>query len=259
MKKKTRRYLLCIAIVVVSGVVRLPLEAGLEDQMTEAGFREGAPGLELREELGQMGFVAAFGGLRSLVASILDLWAFVAFTDDEWGEVDSRYSIICRLQPKVEKYWELASWHMAYNAVAYYERSETATDSMRLAVRTKLMESYKDKGISYLERGLVFLPDSGKLHLSMASIHKDRRPNPAIAAHHYLRAFECQGLGHLERAHAHELVKFSEREAWEQAYSILKRHYDSGGRDRTLSVLRDLRVLEDRLQIPVVLRIPETP
>lgn len=256
--KRRKPILLALVIIVITGVVRLPLEAGLERELTDRRFREGTPGLDLREQLGQMGFVAAFGGFRSLVASMLDMLAFISFGDNEWGEVDSRYSLICRLQPRMAKYWELASWHMAYNAVAYYQHPKPETEQIRKAVKDQLIAGYIEKGKSYLEQGLVFIPENEKFHIELAEIYRKRDPAPPKAAQHYLEAFKLGKRPNLERAYAYELVKCSEPHRWRKAYDILKRHYDLGDDSRTASVIRDLKVLERRLHIPIILRIPES-
>ncbi len=249
--------LLALAIIVTSGVLRLPLEARLEKQLTEHHFREGTPGLDMREQLGQMGFVAAFGGFRSLVASMLDMLAYISFSNSEWGEVDRNYALICRLQPRMEKYWELASWHMAYNAVSYYKNSNPATEQIRQAVKDSLVSDYIERGKSYLQQGLVFLPENANFHRDLAHIFRDKDPNPPKAAEHYRKAFELSQRAHLERNYAYELVKCSEPNRWREAYEILKRHYDLGDRHRSASVIRDLKILEKRLHIPVILRIEE--
>ncbi len=67
------------------------------------------------------------GGLRSLVASITYLEAYTAFEDVDWGQVDLLMTLTTRLRDPLTTptYWEKeASWHMAYNAAAYYEQDK---------------------------------------------------------------------------------------------------------------------------------------
>jgi hypothetical protein len=47
------------------------------------------------------------------------------------------------------------------------------------------------------------------------------------------------------------MVHLGDRASWEQAYEILKRYYDMDPRYRAMaSILRDLPILEERLDIP---------
>ncbi len=253
--KGRRPILLALAVILITGAARIPLEARIEQDLIDNRFRDGTPGLELREQLGQMGFVAAFGGFRSLVASVLDMLAFVSYSNQEWGEVDSRYALICRLQPRLIKYWDLASWHMAYNAVAYYTHRNPATEHLRQAVKDRLVAGYVERGKEYLEQGLTFVPEAGELHTRLAEIYRKLDPNPPKAAEHYLQAYQHSGSEHLERAYAYELVKCSERSRWEKAYEVLCRHLKDAS--NPLSLTRDLKNLEERLQIPFMLRVSE--
>ena len=51
-------------------------------------------------------------------------------------------------------------------------------------------------------------------------------------------------------------VKLGDRASWEKAYEILKRYYDKGKPyNRMERILRELPVLEERLNIPVGNRI----
>jgi len=254
--RSRKQILIALAIISVAGIIRLPVEAKLEAEIRGLHFREGAPDLALRDQLSQMQFVAALGGFRSLVASGLDIRTYLTLADKDWGELEALSNLTTTLQPRVEKYWDMASWHMAFNATSHYQNNVPDSE-IRLAIRNQLVSSYTDKGKAFLKKGLTYLPDSGELHLALANLYRSKDPNPPEAAKHFRRAFECKGNPPLERAYAHELVKCSEPERWQTAYDILKRYYDQGERSRTPSGIRDLKVLEERLNIPFPLRIRE--
>lgn len=87
-----------------------------------------------------------------------------------------------------------------------------------------------------------------------------RQPDPTLAAKYFLEAHKNGARSIYERMGAYELVKLGDRDSWERAYEILKRHYDTDPRCRTMgSVLRDLPILEERLNIPVSQRIRPAP
>lgn len=241
--------ILVLSLLVVFGLAKLPLENKLTGTLKQQNLLDARLDLSMRESLGQMGFTASLGGLRSLIASISYLQAYVAFENLDWGTVDSLMTLTTRLQPDEPTYWEDASWHMAYNAASSYLRSE----ELRSAIRNKLFRDHVQRGITILEEGLRYLPDNPRLLMRLGDIYHDRKPDPRLAAEAYLNAYAHGAKSFYERMGAYELVKLSDRASWEKAYSILKRYYDNGA--RYASIMRDLPVLEAKLGVPVEKRI----
>ncbi|MEI6537295.1 MAG: hypothetical protein WCN98_18275, partial [Verrucomicrobiaceae bacterium] len=114
------RKLAAFALLAAAGMAKLPLEQRLSDDLHAKSLLEDPVGVDMRESLGQMGFAASLGGLRSLVASITYLQAYSAFEDVDWGKVDSLMTMTTRLQPREPTYWDEASWHQAWNAASHY-------------------------------------------------------------------------------------------------------------------------------------------
>lgn len=241
--------MLVLALLVVIGLAKLPLEDKLTATLKEQKLLDAGLDLSMRESLGQMGFAASLGGLRSLIASLSYLQAYVAFENLEWGTVDSLMTLTTRLQPDEPTYWEDASWHMAYNAASNYLRNE----ELRSAIRNKLFRDHVERGITILEEGLRYLPDNPRLLMRLGDIYRDRKPDPRRAAEAYLNAYAHGAKSFYERMGAYELVKLSDRASSEKAYAILKRYYDNGA--RYASIMRDLPVLEVKLGVPAEKRI----
>lgn len=239
-----------LALLILIGLAKLPLENRLTATLKEQKLLDAGVDLSMRESLGQMGFAASLGGLRSLIASITYLQAYTAFENIDWGTVDSLMTLTTRLQPYEPIYWEDASWHMAYNAATHYMHKE----ELRSAIRNKLYRDHVLKGIAILEEGLRYLPDNPRLLCRLGDIYHERKPDPRLAAECYLNAYAHGAKSFYERMGAYELVKLNDRESWEKAYAILKRYYDHGS--RYASIMRDLPVLEAKLGIPEEQRIP---
>lgn len=240
-----------LAMLILIGLCKLPLENRLTATLKEQKLLDTGVDLSMRESLGQMGFAASLGGLRSLIASITYLQAYTAFENIEWGTVDSLMTLTTRLQPYEPTYWEDASWHMAYNAATHYMRKE----ELRSAIRNKLFRDHVLRGIAILEEGLRYLPNDPRLLSRLGDIYHDRKPDPRLAAECYLKAYENGAKSFYERMGAYELVKLNDRASWEKAYTILKRYYDKGA--RYASILRDLPDLEAKLGVPADRRIPQ--
>ncbi len=241
-----------ILFLVAFGVAKGPLEDRLTVSLRSQGLQLAPPELGWQENFGQM-MLAMLGGLRSVVASITYMQAYTAgFDERDWGGADTLMTFTTRLQPNEPIYWDEASWFMAFNAASYYQRNT----NLRFAIRNELFKKHVDRGIEILEEGLRYNPDDPLLLSRLGEIYKERKPDPRLAARYLLAAYKNGASGFYERAAAYQMVQLSDRSSWEKAYEILKRYYDSDKRFQSMaSILRDLPVLEQRLNIPVKDRI----
>lgn len=246
-----KRHIAAGLLLVVAGIVKLPFEERFSEELREKGLLQTPVGMDTRESLGQMGFAASLGGLRSLVASITYLQAYTAFEDTDWGRVDSLMAVTTRLQPREVSYWDEASWHQAYNAASFYQRD----DSIRAALRSKLFRDHVERGVEILREGLRFLPEHPKLLVKLGTIHADRQQQPRKAAEAFLLAYKNGANSFIERRAAYELFKLNERETDRQSYEILKRYYDQGMKMKNTTIMNILPVLEERLGIPPEQRV----
>jgi hypothetical protein len=79
------RALVVIVGLLLFGIARVPLEQRLAAEHRRSNFRVVNFDLDLREQLGQLGFVAALSGFRSLVADALFIQAHVAWEQTAVG------------------------------------------------------------------------------------------------------------------------------------------------------------------------------
>lgn len=246
-----KRKLAALAVLGAFGLLKLPLEQQVTESLRQSGALSKPVDLGLRENLGQMGFAAALGGLRSLVASVTYLQAYTEFENVNWGKVDSLFQLTTRLQPNYENYWDEASWHMAFNAASSHAQDTTLAP----VVRHKLYRDHVQRGIDILHEGLRFLPESGKLWVRLGDIYARRSLEPKQAAQCYLRGFTHGALPVYERLAAYEFFKAGDDESLRTAYGILQRSYRQGV--RTPAVIRHLKLLEEKFAVPSGERIPE--
>ena len=84
------RLLLSLLLLFGFGAAKLPIEHKLstQDRSASGGHLRGvAFDLDLREQVGQFGFIAALSGFRSIVADVLFIQAHVAWEQTHWGRV----------------------------------------------------------------------------------------------------------------------------------------------------------------------------
>ena len=134
------RVVFAFALLLIFGVIKLPAERALALQHRQVSVSEIAD-LDLRERIGQLGFVAALSGFR----------AVVAWERTEWGRVLFLFRQVTTLQPHVPLFWDMAAWHMAWNASA---AAMNDSSQPRLALRVKAQREYFALGNDFLERGI---------------------------------------------------------------------------------------------------------
>src|SRR5436189_5770389 len=110
------RALVALAVLIALGALRLPIERDLAALHRQEHFRGVEFNLDLREKLGQLGFIAALSGFRAIVADALFIQAHVAWERTEWGRILLLFRHITTLQPRVLLFWDAPAWHMAWNA-----------------------------------------------------------------------------------------------------------------------------------------------
>lgn len=238
--------------VLLFGAARLPVEHALSNSHRDLHFRAVDFNLDLREQLGQLGFVAALSGFRSLVADALFIEAHVAWERTEWGRVLLLFRQVTTLQPRAILFWDMAAWHMAWNAstAAMNDRSQP-----RLALRVKAAREYFQLGKDFLERGIRNNPERPELYEALARLYRDKYEDHEHASEFFAKAAALPG-GHsyARRFAAYELAECPGRE--KEAYRDLRALYDCGDQERLPTLLRHLKELEIKLGIPPERRVP---
>jgi hypothetical protein len=244
-----------IAIVILAllafGAARLPFERALDEEHRTAFFRGAKLDLGLREQIGQGGFIAALSGFRSVVADLLWIQANTAWQNTEWGRMVVNFDAVTTLQPRVILFWEMAAWHMAWNA------SNWARDNPkqpREALRIKAQREYFELGRLYLERGIRNNPDKYVLYDRMGLLLRDKLKDHYGAYQAYAKAAEFPDAPSYEkRFAAYELSQVPGKE--KEAYEMLTKLYHMGEQERLPTLLTRIGELQEKLDIPQDQRI----
>src|SRR5205809_3496234 len=248
------RIAVVVLLVVLFGAMKLPAELALSATHRRLHFRavEFDPGL--REQIGQLGFVAALSGFRALVADVLFVQAHMAWERTEWGRLLFLFRQVTTLQPRALLFWDMAAWHMAWNASAAALRDPAQP---RLALRIKAQREYIQLGKDFLERGIKNNPDRPQLYEALARLYKEKYKNHERASEFFAKAAALLGAPSYERRFsAYELSYCEGRER--EAYDRLRRLYDKGEKERLPTLITRLKFLENKLGIPQDQRIPDT-
>src|SRR5437763_15524351 len=247
------RILLAFATLLAFGVMKLPAERAISLQHRQLQFAD-VVNLDLREKIGQLGFVAALSGFRAMLADFLFIQGHVAWERTDWGRVLFLFRQVTTLQPQVPLFWDMAAWHMAWNASA---AAMNGTSQPRLTLRVKAQRDYFALGKDFLERGITNNPDKPELYEALARLYHDKYNDRARASEFYGKAATLPGAHSYDRRFsAYELSYCEGRER--EAYERLRALYDEGNTERLPTLIKRLKFLEEKLTIPLEQRIPET-
>jgi hypothetical protein len=160
---------------------------------------------------------------------------------------------VTTLQPRGILFWDMAAWHMAWNAST---AAMNDPRQPRLALRMKTQREYFDLGRDFLERGIKNNPDQPQLYEALARLYRDKYYDHARAAEFFEKAADKPGApSYARRFAAYELSYCENREG--EAYDRLLQLYSAGEKERLPTLIKRLKFLEEKLNIPLDQRIPD--
>jgi tetratricopeptide (TPR) repeat protein len=127
-----------------------------------------------RDKIGQTSSAVALGGLRTLVATFLNIRAFSYFETKRWDELAETYDVIVDLAPQTPYYWETGGWHLAYNAASDY-RYDSTLPALR---RREAWQDSISRGRVFFERGVRTNPDDWEISAGLGRLLSD--PNKQL-------------------------------------------------------------------------------
>ena len=239
------------AMLLVFGAARAPVEQALTAEHQAAHFRGAELDLELRERIGQKAYIAALSGFRSLIADVLYIEAHTAWERTQWGRMAYLFNNVTTLQPRNLLFWDMAAWHMAWNA------SVAALDDQsqpREAIRRRNQRAYFELGREFLERGIRNNPDRYLLYERMAILLRDKYEDFCGAADYFLEAARFDDAPSYEaRFAAYAMAKCPGRER--EAYELLRRLWFDHPDERMPTMRTLIRELQLELGVPEQQRI----
>lgn len=253
--RKAGFWALIVGAVLVFGLVRLPLEKSLDASQRGVNLRTAKLDIGLREQIGQLSYAAALSGFRSLVAAFLWIDAHTAWEQTAWGRMAGLFQSVTSLQPRSLIYWDLSSWHMAWNAsIAARENPKEPSEFLRLRAERE----YHRLGREFLEQGIANNPDSYLLQERLGILLRDKFGDACAAAEAFSKAADLPGARpYIKRLAAYELAACPGRER--EAYERLREIYALGEEEHVPRVITLINELEETLAIPAHERLAPVP
>ena len=203
------------------GVCKLPWEIRMtrDQRMATLGF-SGPTAVAVREKLGQGLALAALGGFRGLAANALMLQAHGAWEEQQWVRVRSALETATLLQPRVALFWDLASWHLAWNAAVAAERYSGEPSETRRRIEAR---KWVDAGRQLLERGTRAVPEKALLFQRLGDLYWQRLGDYQAAAACYREALQKgDAPPYLERFVGYALDKAGDKQGALEYFRTLR-------------------------------------
>lgn len=243
--------LLGILVLIVWGVAKIPLESSHAAQLEAKRLGGFKPTASLRQLAGQAGFIAAFGGLRAAVADLVWIRAHSAWQDVQYGRMKLLFDLCTSLQPRRELFWDVASWHMAWNGSAYVEnpKADKETGARNEADRREKMLEFYRIGERYLMDGIENMPDSWVLYDRLGTLYRDKFKDPCKAWPAFAEAAKRPGrLDYVRRFAVYMMADCPGHE--QEAYEKLLALYHEGEKEWLPGLLVRIQTLARKLNIP---------
>lgn len=236
-------------LILAWGALKLPWEIRMtrEQRLATVGFA-GPTAVAVREKLGQGLVLAALGGFRGLAANALMLQAHGAWEEKQWVRVRSALEMATLLQPRVALFWDLASWHLAWNASVAVEQYSPEPNETRKRLEAR---KWVEAGRELLERGTRAVPEKALLFQRLGDLYWQRLSDYTAAADCYREALTKRDAPpYLERFVGYALEKSGDQEAALEYFRELRRSMgESPDPQRKPEVVeRKIRSLEEQIR-----------
>ncbi|MBI5396350.1 MAG: hypothetical protein HZA91_13725 [Verrucomicrobia bacterium] len=257
-----RTALLIVLVLALAAAVKAPFEASLAADRP-ALARSAGVNIKMREQIGQGLSLALLGGFRALVADLLWIAAHGAWEERRWFTMRQDFEAVTMLQPQAMFFWDLASWHLAWNAS---HAASTDPAEPRLAVRLRNQRLWIQAGRELLERGIANNPDRFELYEKLGWMLKQKIEDPCGAADAALAAVKrCQSWqrDYLQRLAGYWLEECAReknparlREAYDYWRDLWRREYSQRPREHWDTIDKNLSKRIQKLEAD--LAVPES-
>lgn len=257
--KTLGQLIIVLAALAGFGALKQPYEQRLHTELLENRLIPRPMKKIDKRELSQVAAAAVLGGMRSPIASIENLRAFVHFENLDWPKLEKSYQTITALQPHTTHYWDTGAWHLHTNASVHYKENKHLSPFRRSAMRKR----YIEKGSALLEEGIRQNPNNWRLHNALARLWSDfhKLPDLARAVKHYEDTLACDTLpaykrNQIARFTFYTMTRVPDRQ--QDAYQLGLDLFRQSKRNHTPNLVCCLFALQNALKIPEDKRLPDT-
>lgn len=242
-----------IAFVVVSLLVGLTLRP-LHDSVA-SDFHPGTLEIhfeDLEPALGEGFMLAFFGGLRSVLADLMWIQAYIYWEEKDIPKTESTLAIVTTLKPDSTYFWLNAARIIALDMPAWIFQQYDPRGIVPELVERRVRAEQAQIAIDFLEGAFRHLPNHPLILVEQGRLHYFGRSDPEAAAELYGKAALLPNAPfYAGRLHAILLENLNREE---EAYRFLVKYYQTLPEDHPSAQKPRIRAwiesLEDLLNIP---------
>ena len=236
------------AVLLIAGAALRPVEEWV--RKAEPHLVRPVRARRINAVLGQGTSMAVLGGFRALVADLLWLKAYLAWSACDLPATETMIRVVTTVDGRPLCFWLNGARIMAYDMTQWRLRAAGRGGAVPAALRRRIIDEQAGMALRLLEDARGQHPESAAVCVEMANIHLNSRADPAVAACWYRQAAALPDAPYYAaRIHAELLKRLGrpwEAYAWlRQLHPTLPPGEETAGAPVVLGRIRDLeRILE---------------
>lgn len=247
-----RRVGTAVVVLVGMAVLMRPLEDRIQSQRATLRYGVAPMTADIRERIGQGMAIGLLAGFRGVVADFLWINNHGYWENREWIRMYRNMELCTTLQPRAITFWDIGSWHMAWNisyAVSIDPENRTRAEAL------KREREWIETGRAFLEEGVHHNWDRWELFHALGMLHWQKRRDHCAARDAFRAAAQFPDApSYTVRMYLRRVEMCDGPEA---AYRLWREYWRGGnplprkdGIDMKAAIARELQRLEEQLDIP---------
>jgi len=188
-----------------------------------------------------------------VAADFVWIWSHSDWEQKRWFQQYNKMQVATMLQPRSVLFWDVGSWHMAWN-IGYAERVDTNNYTLAQGMKRELV--WHERGRQFLVRGIQNVPNRYELYFKLGWLYDQKFKDPCLAAEQYaIAAGFSNAPTFIARMHCRKLAECGK---YAEAYDCWKRIWfqDHKKVPHLWGVVeREIRRIENEMDIPDAQRI----
>ena len=251
---------LALGLLLATGFALRPLAGPVSAELARGEPAGPPPGLG--ELAGEGVFGGLLGGFRAVVADFLWLRVNALWEDGDLPGTQTALRLVGLVDPRPLFFWVNGARMIGYDMPGWRIEAAGGPEAVPVSVQQRIDEEQARLAIAHLERGLVHHPRNPWLYIEIANLQLHRRHDvEAAAAFYRLAAVQAGAPYFAARIHGELLRRLGrDREAYDWLVAVHRRLPPDDPRAVPEVVLARIRVLEEKLALPVAERYrPDRP
>jgi hypothetical protein len=183
------RGLIALAVLIVMGLLKLPVERDLAALHRQEHFR----GRRIQSRSSRKTWATRIHRRTERISSHCRRWSVHPGARGLGRHSMGPNAVVISTNHNAPTtgalFWDTAAWHMAWNASV---AAMNDTNQPRQALRVKAQREYFALGKDFLERGIKNNPDRPELYEALARLYKEKYKDHERAAEYYAKAAPCR-------------------------------------------------------------------